>query len=203
MAAEGARLIGVDLSRVKLDRLTAETHGNPISLVQADACRLPFPDACLDAILTVRVLHLIAEPEMALHEFRRLLKPDGVYVRLEEVTDGGSIRMHLRTRWQELLEKSGLEQHHGGRSGASVDALLQGMGARAMAHQLPRTLRRATIGVEIERIRARVQDGSWRVPAELLPGLLAELRAWAEAEYGPLERASSYGERAILHVWRF
>jgi SAM-dependent methyltransferase len=202
LAAEGACLIGADLSRAKLDRLAAQTQENPLSLVQADACRLPFPDARFDAIITVRVLHLIAEPEMALHEFRRLLNPDGVYARLEEVTEGGSIRLHLRTRWQELLEKSGLEQRRGGRSSAS-DAILQGMGARGTAYQLAQAQHHTTIGGEIERIAARVQDGTWRVPAELLPGLLAELRAWAEVEYSALESAFSYGERAILQVWRF
>jgi SAM-dependent methyltransferase len=203
LAAEGACLIGADLSYVKLGRLAALTGANPVSLVQADACRLPFPDACLDAIVTVRVLHLIARPEVALHEFRRLLKPDGVYVQLEEATDGGSVRSQMRTQWQRLLERSGLQQHHGERSGGGVDAILAGMGARGRALELARIHHCTTAGREIERIAVRVRDGVWSVPADLLPGLMGELRAWAEAEYSSLEREFSYGEGAVLHVWRF
>jgi SAM-dependent methyltransferase len=203
LAAEGACLIGVDLSHAKLGRLAAQTRENPINLVQADACGLPFPTAHLDAIITIRVLHLIAQPELALQEFRRLLKPDGAYLQLEEITDDGSVRLQMRTRWQELLRKSSLPQRHGGRSDASIDAILQGIGARGTALQLAQAHHHTTAGREIERIALRVQDGAWRVPAELLPGLLAELRAWAEAEYRSLERELSYDEIAVLHVWRF
>jgi SAM-dependent methyltransferase len=203
LAAEGACLIGVDLSPAKLARLTAQTVGNPVNLVQADACTLPFPTAHLDVIITIRVLHLIARPEVALQEFRRLLKPKGAYLQLEEITDDPSVRLGMRTHWQELLQKSGLPQRHGERSDASIDAILQGIGARGTALQLAHAHHHTTAGREIERIALRVQDGTWRVPAELLPGLLAELRAWAEAEYNSLERELSYDETAVLHVWRF
>lgn len=203
LAANGARLIGVDLSHAKLCQLAAQAEGNPMGLVQADGCGLPFPDACLDAVITIRVLHLIAGLEMALQEFRRLLKSDGAYVRMEEVTDSGSIRLQMRTHWQELLERSGLQQGHGERSGGSADAILQRMGARGTALQLARTRHHTTASREIERIAVRVRDGAWRVPAELLPGLLGELRDWAEKQFGSLEREFSYGERAVLQAWRF
>jgi len=203
LAAQGAWLIGADLSYAKLGRLAGQTGENPISLVQADACRLPFPTARLDAILTIRVLHLIAHPELALQEFRRLLKPDGVYVRLEEVPDDRSVRPGMRTRWQELLQERGLPQRHGGRSGGGIDAILHGIGARNTTFQLAQAQGATTPGREIERIAARVRHGVWSVPAGLLPALLGELKTWAEVEYGSLERELSYRERAVMHVWRF
>jgi SAM-dependent methyltransferase len=203
LAVEGVWLIGADLSYAKLGRLTGQTKENPISLVQADARRLPFPTARLDAIITIRVLHLIARPELALQEFHRLLKSDGVYVRLEEVADDRSIRLGMRARWQELLQRSGLPQRHSGRSGEGIDAILQGIGARNTTFQLAQAQRSTTAGREIERIAARVRHGVWSVPAGLLPALLGELKTWAKAEYGSLERELSYRERAVMHVWRF
>ena len=42
----GVRLVGADLSRPMMERLVAKAGGSPpFSLVQADATRLPFPDA--------------------------------------------------------------------------------------------------------------------------------------------------------------
>ncbi|MFL5582915.1 MAG: class I SAM-dependent methyltransferase [Gemmatimonadaceae bacterium] len=39
--------------------------------------QLPFPDGSLDAIMTVRVVHHLAEPERAIREMHRVLKPGG------------------------------------------------------------------------------------------------------------------------------
>lgn len=47
----------------------AATHG--------DAERLPYPDACFDAVYLIGVLGEVPNRMAALREFRRVLKPDG------------------------------------------------------------------------------------------------------------------------------
>ncbi len=46
--------------------------------VQADARAMPFPDGSFDAAWTIWVLEHVPNPEMALAEIRRVLKPDGL-----------------------------------------------------------------------------------------------------------------------------
>ena len=50
----------------------------PPPVLRADATRLPFRDACVDAVLEVHVLHLVPDWERALAEARRVLAPGGV-----------------------------------------------------------------------------------------------------------------------------
>jgi SAM-dependent methyltransferase len=45
--------------------------------VVADALRLPFPDACLDAVVGVDVLHHLARPRWFFTEAARVLRPGG------------------------------------------------------------------------------------------------------------------------------
>ena len=44
----------------------------------ADALSLPYADASFDAVIIVNALHLLPEPERALREIARVLRPDGI-----------------------------------------------------------------------------------------------------------------------------
>jgi SAM-dependent methyltransferase len=77
----GRDLVGVDLSGPMLDRYRAKAAAEglpPPALLRGDATRLPFRDACVDAVLEVHVLHLIPDWQRALTEARRVLAPGGV-----------------------------------------------------------------------------------------------------------------------------
>jgi arsenite methyltransferase len=64
--------VGADASHVILEQGRA---GNPaLPLVRAVGESLPFPDACMDAILAECSLSVIAYPDNALAEFHRVLK---------------------------------------------------------------------------------------------------------------------------------
>lgn len=77
-------IYGVDLSRKMMQVLRrkqterAEVATGRIHVAQADAMRLPFADNAFDAVVTVHVFHLITQPQTALEEIKRVLKPDGV-----------------------------------------------------------------------------------------------------------------------------
>jgi ubiquinone/menaquinone biosynthesis C-methylase UbiE len=79
--------VGVDLSagmlRVARDR--AKELGRTIRLVQADAQRLPFPDASFDTVAVSLALCTVPDPAAALTELARVCRPDGRVVLLEHV----------------------------------------------------------------------------------------------------------------------
>ncbi|GIP37820.1 SAM-dependent methyltransferase [Paenibacillus sp. J31TS4] len=57
----------------------------PVRLVQADATRLPFPDASFDTVVGTLVFCTIPDPAAALAEAWRVVKPGGKLLLLEHV----------------------------------------------------------------------------------------------------------------------
>jgi ubiquinone/menaquinone biosynthesis C-methylase UbiE len=73
LAEEGWKPVVADRSAAMLER--AADKG--LDTVCADAGRLPFADESFDAAMLVSMLHHVDEPELALAEARRVLRPDG------------------------------------------------------------------------------------------------------------------------------
>ena len=79
-AAQAASLHGIDLSREMLAIARSALERNGIKhaeLRQSDIFALPLPDASADVVTIHQVLHFLDEPQKALLEARRILKPDG------------------------------------------------------------------------------------------------------------------------------
>jgi len=74
--APGCRVVGVDIG--------AELRDNPNAgdRVRGDVQRLPFADASFDAVLGSHVMEHIPEPEKALAEVARVLRPAGRFLLL-------------------------------------------------------------------------------------------------------------------------
>lgn len=79
-----AEVHGVDLSEDMLRRAQdkVEKHGltHVKSLQVMDVTRLGFPDESFDAVTAQFIITLVPEPEIALSEFARVLKPGGEIV---------------------------------------------------------------------------------------------------------------------------
>jgi len=71
--------VGIDASREMLARARArpEAQGLPAAFLLGDVHRLPFEDASFDASRAERLLVSVADPEQALHELVRIVKPGG------------------------------------------------------------------------------------------------------------------------------
>jgi ubiquinone/menaquinone biosynthesis C-methylase UbiE len=80
-AERGARAIGVEYSTdaLRLARQTLDGYGQTAELVQADARRIPVPDATADHAALLDVVEHLTPQELAqsLGEIRRILKPGG------------------------------------------------------------------------------------------------------------------------------
>jgi SAM-dependent methyltransferase len=104
LAARGAKVTGIDLSpeMIRLARENARQMGSDATVTWdvGSVDRLPLPPGSVDAIHARMVLPFVPDVPAALHEFRRVLRPDG---RLLASTAGplspiyrGSWRRHLR-----------------------------------------------------------------------------------------------------------
>lgn len=79
LAPLGARMTGVDMSAESLRRAAEGAremgHAGRVTLMRADAERLPFPDASFDAVVSCGVLHHTPDIRAGLREIHRVTRP--------------------------------------------------------------------------------------------------------------------------------
>jgi SAM-dependent methyltransferase len=71
------RAIGLDLSAGMLRSLEELRQSGGLSLIQADAQRLPLPDGSVDVAMAMHMLYHVPDIPAALGELRRITKPGG------------------------------------------------------------------------------------------------------------------------------
>jgi ubiquinone/menaquinone biosynthesis C-methylase UbiE len=81
----------------KLDQRLREL-GRRARIVQAEAEALPFPDAYFDTVVCTLVLCNVADPQSALREMRRVLRPGGSLLFLEHVRSDDPRTARLQDR---------------------------------------------------------------------------------------------------------
>ena len=90
--------VSIDIDSYGLKRLKLKT--NSVSVIQADARKIPVEDAAFDAIFMIEVLDYIPELEQAFAECQRTLKPNASLI----VSFGN--KSSLKSKLRELRGKS-------------------------------------------------------------------------------------------------
>jgi demethylmenaquinone methyltransferase/2-methoxy-6-polyprenyl-1,4-benzoquinol methylase len=72
-----ARIIGADFSHAMLQRAIAKGRGTTLRWVEADALRMPFPDAHFDLVTAAFGFRNLADYDAGLREIARVLRPGG------------------------------------------------------------------------------------------------------------------------------
>jgi ubiquinone/menaquinone biosynthesis C-methylase UbiE len=183
----GADLVGCDLS-LKMMALLRQKF--PLArLAQADASRIPFPSGHFDALTTCHVMHLVGPWREALREYRRVLRPGGVYINARTDRVGGSsIRRQVREFWQGRVTAHGFSMVRPGvQDEKELHTELLGMGADLKQVEIVRYLRPYSVREAIEGIANRTHSHSWDTPDDIFERSLRELREWAAHEYPDLD----------------
>ena len=91
----GGTVVGVDLTEPMLRRGTANVAASGVTgrirLVAGQAERLPFGDATFDALAFSYLLRYVADPQAALTELARVVRPGGVMASLEFCVPAGPV----------------------------------------------------------------------------------------------------------------
>ena len=199
----GADLIGCDLSAKMLSR---QRQKYPAArLAQSDAATLPFPSNHFGAVLVVHVMHLIGPWKESLREFKRVLKPGGVFLNVSTYEPvEKSIRGKMRDHWRDWMKSQGLDTRHPGvQSKDELQGELRSMGARLKEVEVVRFPHNYTLRVELNRYEARVFSDTWSVPEAPYQASLADLRDWMAQEYGNLDQDIAETYRFVFDAVRF
>ena len=180
----GRRVVGVDLSLPMLDRYRAKAAAlglPPPVVLRADATRLPFRDASVDAVLEVHVLHLVPAWREALAEVRRVLAPGGTVLvgRGGGRAHGDGPRELVRRRFDELVAAAGGggRQRVGARDDAQKVAALVALGGAAEELEPVTWEEQETYAQALHDVEGRLFSYQWRLPDEVWQTAVTRLRA--------------------------
>ena len=76
----GTQIVATDLNQAMIDEAAAMGTAHPVEWRQADAMKLPFPDASFDAVVCQFGVMFFPGKPVAFAEARRVLKPGGVFL---------------------------------------------------------------------------------------------------------------------------
>ncbi len=107
----GSRVVGVDLSEHMLakarEKVASQGLAHVRGLVAMDACRLGLPDAAFDAVTVPFVITLVPNPEGALDEMRRVLRPGGEIVVASKMGADEGLLARVETAVAPLVKQVG------------------------------------------------------------------------------------------------
>ena len=119
---------GVDYSGVSVAQsreLNRDYLENRCHICQGDAAELPFMENTYDLVTAVETIYFWPDPEKALSEILRVLKPSGIFAVLNEGSDpdqcdwpaiDGFLRIYRPEELKSLMEEAGFEEikiYHG------------------------------------------------------------------------------------------
>jgi phosphatidylethanolamine/phosphatidyl-N-methylethanolamine N-methyltransferase len=109
--AANTRIFGTDISEAMLakarQRVTDQRLSNVEGLAVMDAEMLEFPDDSFDVVMAQYVVTAVPNPEKALDEFARVLRPGGEMIILSRVSADAGIRRFIEQRLQPVVRRLG------------------------------------------------------------------------------------------------
>jgi phosphatidylethanolamine/phosphatidyl-N-methylethanolamine N-methyltransferase len=109
--APQVRIFGTDISEAMLEkakrRVTELRLKNVEGLAVMDAEKLEFPDNSFDVVMAQYVVTAVPNPEAALDEFARVLRPGGELIILTRVSADAGVRRFIEQRLQPVVRPLG------------------------------------------------------------------------------------------------
>jgi phosphatidylethanolamine/phosphatidyl-N-methylethanolamine N-methyltransferase len=109
--ASNLRIFGTDISEAMLRKAQARVADfrlkNVEGLAVMDAEKLEFPDNSFDVVMAQYVVTAVPNPEAALDEFARVLRPGGEMILLSRVSADAGMRRFIEQRLQPVVRPLG------------------------------------------------------------------------------------------------
>ncbi len=104
-------VVGVDLSHPMLLRAKAKVEQGKLGAIKGlaamDACRLGFADGVFDAVVGAFMITLVPDPEGALDEFARVLRPGGEIILVNHIGAASGAMAHFERLVAPLAKRLG------------------------------------------------------------------------------------------------
>ena len=185
----GLDVIGLDLSRPMLARLLDKAGGRlPLfPLIEGDAVRMPFSDGAFGGAYLRWVLHLIPDWRGAVREVARVVRAEGSFLAALGASDGA--QSEIQARFAEIaavsLEPAGLTWE----GGHELDDEVASLGGERLPDVAFVERPRDDLEHFMRAIEGNSFSWTWKVADDALRAeAAADVRSWAESQWGPLDR---------------
>jgi ubiquinone/menaquinone biosynthesis C-methylase UbiE len=197
------RYVGLDYSPAMLEVFRAKLDEAPASLLVADGnARWPLSDDAVAVLFASRVIHLL-DAEHVVREALRVCHPAGLVMLGRVQRDRDGLKERLGQRRREILRAAGNAVPHGEQRTRHVVEGFMAAGGESVGRQIVAEWTGTTTAAElIAWWETLPRMGSVAVDAATRAGILDDLREWARAAVGDLERPEAYRERYALDVIR-
>lgn len=201
----GYSVTGVDISAQMLAQLRQKLPSIPanLTLIHGDSSQLPFADNSFDVVLTVHMLHVVADGSIFLDEVYRVLKPGGFYLNSQWITPPA------RKAFENLVIKI-ISKYESEPQSKRLDNLNEKIDVEDYFNQRGITSNyfiakewtvSNTISELISCFRSKAYGLCWRVPDEIFNQVMTELATFCISHYGSLEKVLS--SDAKFEIWAY
>lgn len=204
LARHSGPYLGFDLSNGMLSVLRQKhaAYGAPdVRLALADVSQLPLRSNSVDAAVLVHILHLVAEPERAAAELRRVVKPDGVAIVGWNRTDADDLQP-LTEAW-ETGSGSAWRRYHVEQNEREAGSLvLNAAGWTETTYDVMEYTTTRTPREKAEEYRGRIYSSMWRMSDADWQRGMAAVDAALAAHYPDPDRPVELKHRFSVVVLR-
>jgi ubiquinone/menaquinone biosynthesis C-methylase UbiE len=192
LAVRGIRVTGLDISRQMLRRLLDKRRD--IDVLLAEASKPPFRPNSFDAAIFVHILHLVPDARTTLAAAIACVRPGGILLNCHhtyspDAADKASVRL---TEIVRDVTRIAARRPHGRSEGTDelFREVLSAAGATIETTEIAGWTETTTARSEIEMLKNRGHSGTWAIPEDAMPEVLARFSADAEAIYGGMDLPS-------------
>lgn len=206
LVKRGYAVTGIDVSQEMLNqfrqKLSAVTSN--LNLICTDASQLDFPDWSFDAVLTVHMIHTVANWQIFLDEITRVLKPNGFYLNAQCITP--PTRLEFEDYFQKILAQyeaqySQPEPNPLAKINIGIDQYFFNKGYQSNYFVAKEWKVSNTVRELLSFFKLRVYGFCWRVSEEIFEEAIAEFENFCIEHYGSLDTELS--SKAKFEIWAY
>ncbi|MEC4818893.1 MAG: methyltransferase domain-containing protein [Scytonema sp. PMC 1069.18] len=205
LVRRGYSVTGIDVSQEMLHQFRQKLHKIPqnLKLIHADASQLPFTERSFDVVLTVHMVHTVANWKMFLDEVERVLKPRGFYLNAQWITPPA--RMEFESYLRAILAKYEVKQAPKRINKVieeiNVEEYFRSKGYRSKYAIAQEWTVSNTVRELLSFFKSRAYGVCWQVSDEIFHLVMGEFEEFCVEHYGSLETELS--SQAKFDIWAY